>query len=147
MNTPDHCDFSARDFSATAIETSDGRLIRVSGVGLCPSAGWDLRLAAANPGVVPHPESLWLELRERAPRRTPQVITRTTVEVIIEDSRAEQIVIRFGWREGFVVPVRPAAARQVGGGRPRRQRADATGDPVAASDTVAATDTIAASVG
>jgi hypothetical protein len=55
MTAPNHCDFSAADFRATAIESSAGRLIRVTGSGLCPTSGWELRLVAANPGVVPHP--------------------------------------------------------------------------------------------
>ena len=52
MTAPNHCDFSAADFRATAIESSAGRLIRVTGSGLCPTSGWELRLVAANPGVV-----------------------------------------------------------------------------------------------
>lgn len=109
MIAPNHCDFAAADFRATAIETSDGRLIRVTGSGLCPTAGWELRLVAANPGVVPHPESLWLELRESEPRSASRVVTETAVEVMVEDSRAREIVIRFSWREGFTVPVVAAA--------------------------------------
>ena len=69
MTAPSHCDFSAADFRATAIESSAGPLVRVTGSGLCPTAGWELRLVAANPGVVPHPDTLWLELREFAPSR------------------------------------------------------------------------------
>jgi hypothetical protein len=135
MDAPMHCDFSAHDFSATAIETSTGRLIRVVGSGLCPTGGWELRLTAANPGVVPHPGSLWLELREAAPprRRVVHERTRTAVEAIIEDSRASEIVIRFGWRDPIVVPVRATAARRVGGARHGSRRADAAGRRVAAS--------------
>jgi hypothetical protein len=134
MDAPMHCVFSARDFSANAVETSDGRLIRVVGSGLCPTAGWELRFAAANPGVVPHPDSLWLELREAPPRRrVARDHTRTVVEAIIEDSQASEIVIRFGWRDPIVVPVRSAAERRVGGARRGFRRVDASGRRVAAS--------------
>ena len=131
MTAPNHCDFAASDFRATAIETSDGRLIRVTGSGLCPTSGWELRLVAANPGVVPHPESLWLELRESEPRKAPRVVTETAVEVMIEDTRAREIVIRFGWREGFTVPVAPAAAPK--GRREVRRGSDAARGRLAAS--------------
>ncbi|MGI9822272.1 hypothetical protein [Agromyces sp. Marseille-Q5079] len=105
MNTT-HCEFAARDFSATALTTSSGRIVRVSGFGLCPSNGWELSLIAANPGVVPHPGSLWLELRERTPGTDlPRALVDTAVEAIIEDSQAETIVIRFGWREPISIPV------------------------------------------
>ena len=102
-----HCDFSAADFRATVIDTVDMRLIHVTGRGICPSAGWRLELVAADPGVAPHPESLWLEIREVPPRdATARVRTETAVEAIIEGSRAERVAIRFGWREGFVLPLR-----------------------------------------
>ncbi|HET6672918.1 MAG TPA: hypothetical protein VFG92_06030 [Agromyces sp.] len=135
MKPSNHCEFSSSDFSATAIETSDSRIVHVYGSGLCPTGGWELRLAAANPGVVPHPGTLWLELHERQPRRglrTSTAPTTTTVDAIIEDSSAERIEIRFGWRDGFVVPVRTAVD-----GRPTRrrpgERADAATRRVAAS--------------
>ena len=131
MTAPNHCDFSAADFRATAIETSDGRLISVTGSGLCPTSGWELRLVAANPGVVPHPESLWLELREGAPTRAPRVVTEADVEVLVEDSRAVEIVIRFAWREGFTLPVVPARAPRARGRVGRR--ADAARGRLAAS--------------
>jgi hypothetical protein len=105
MNTT-HCEFSALDFAATAVTSSTGRIVHVSGFGLCPTSGWELSLVAANPGVVPHPDSLWLELRERAPRAgRPRVLVDTSVDAIIEDSQATEIVIRFGWREPFSLPV------------------------------------------
>ncbi len=131
MTVPNHCDFSAVDFRAIAIETSDGRLIRVTGSGLCPTGGWQLRLIAANPGVVPHPESLWLELRENARAGAPRVVTETEVEVIVEDSRAEEVQIRFGWREGFAIPVVRAAMRRAGSAM--RRRPDAARGRLAAS--------------
>lgn len=132
MNPLPHCEFSPNDFTATAFETSDGRLVQVSGSGLCPTAGWELRLVAANPGVVPHPDRLWLELRAVPPRRAPRVRTETAVDVTIEDTRAREVEVRFGWREGFVIPVREAAfsrkRRRAG-----RGGADAAPDRVAAS--------------
>lgn len=131
MTVPNHCDFSARQFRAIAIETSGGRLIRVSGSGLCPTSGWQLRLVAANPGVVPHPDSLWLELREDAPTRASRVVTETEVEVLVEDSRAHEVQIRFGWREGFTIPVVPAAMRRAGTGA--RRPSDAARGRLAAS--------------
>lgn len=132
MRTLDHCEFSPHDFTATAIETSDGRLIQVNGSGLCPTAGWELRLVAPNPGVVPHPTRLWLELRELRPQGAARVLTKTVVDAIVEDTRAEEVEIRFGWREGFVIPVRtstgPRARR-----RAVRERADDASDPLATS--------------
>jgi len=107
MNTPEHCEYSPADFRAIVIETPHIRLIHVSGTGLCPSPGWKLELVAANPGIVPHPESLWLEIRETQPRVPGAYApTESSLEAIIEDSRAEQVVIRFRKREGFVLPLR-----------------------------------------
>ena len=120
MTVPNHCDFSALQFRAIAIETSGGRLIRVSGSGLCPTGGWQLRLVAANPGVVPHPDSLWLELREDAPSSAARVVTETEVEVLVEDSRADEVQIRFGWREGFTIPVVATVMRRGDTGTHRR---------------------------
>ncbi|MEV1129186.1 hypothetical protein [Agromyces sp. NPDC049794] len=132
MTTPIHCDFSPYDFSATAIRTSDGRLVQVSGSGLCPTAGWELRLVAAGRGGLPHPGRLRLELREAPPRTAPRLLTETTVDVTIEDTRAVEVEIRFGWREGFVIPVREGAPRR-GVRSPLRGRADAASDRVATS--------------
>jgi hypothetical protein len=143
MTESKHCEFSPRDFSATAVETSDTRIVHVYGSGLCPTGGWELRLAAANPGVVPHPDTIRLELSERQPRRGSRASTApttTTVDAIIEDSRAERIEIRFGWREGFVVPVRTAVD-----GRPTRRRPDERAD--AAARRVAASAHAVATVG
>ena len=110
MNGQQHCEYSAADFEATVIETTDTRLIHVSGHGLCASPGWTIELVAANPGVVPHPESLWLELRETPPTSArPRVLSEASVEAIIEDAHAQEVVIRFRWREGFVLPLRERA--------------------------------------
>ncbi len=139
MNPSNHCDFSAADFTAIAFETSDGRLIRVTGSARCPTAGWELRLVAANPGIVPHPESLWLELRETPPRGAPRVVTDTIVEAIIEDTRAERVMIRFAWREGFSIPIITQSGPRAGRGSMRdrakaaRERADAANDRLATS--------------
>ncbi|MET4158361.1 hypothetical protein [Agromyces sp. PvR057] len=124
-----HCDFSPRDFSATAFTSTTGRVIRVTGFGLCPSSGWELALVSTNPGVVPHPESLWLELRERAPKGSGRVLVDTAVEAIIEDARATEIIVRFSWREPFAIPVVEFDRFAVGGG------ADAARQPAAASAT------------
>ncbi len=136
MRNPNHCEFSVHDFKATAIESSTGRLVHVSGSGLCPTAGWELRLVPANSGVVPNPGTLTLELRESPRNGAARVLTKTIVEAIIEDTRAEQVAIRFGWREGFVIPVlaRPEARsirRRVG--KRVDKRADAASDRVEAS--------------
>jgi hypothetical protein len=125
MTAPNHCDFSANDFEAIALESSDVRLIRVTGSGLCPSAGWELRLVAANPGVVPHPESLWLELREEPSIRSTKAVTPTEVEVLVEDSHAEEVEIRFGWRQGFSLPVVSTAPTRRHSGSGMQRRADA----------------------
>lgn len=112
-----HCVYTAASFEATVIETSDTRLIHVTGEGLCPTPGWRLELVAANPGVVPHPKSLWLEVREVPPTRPRgRVLAETAVEAMIEDAHAEEVVIRFRWREGFVLPLRERT-RSRGGGR------------------------------
>lgn len=102
-----HCAFTAAAFEAIVIDTIDTRLIHVKGRGLCPTSGWRLELVAANPGIVPHPESLWLEVREITPTNPrARVLTDTTVEAMIEDAHAKEVVIRFPWREGFVLPLR-----------------------------------------
>jgi hypothetical protein len=112
MTAPNHCEYSAHDFTATAIETSDGRIIHVSGSGRCPTTSWELRLVPANDGVVPHPELIRLELRELPPHGATPQRTTTAVDAIIEDLHAVQVEIRFGWRDGFVIPVRtPAGPR------------------------------------
>ncbi|WP_127794541.1 hypothetical protein [Agromyces sp. LHK192] len=101
-----HCDFSAADFRAVAFGAAGTRLIRVTGHGLCPSAGWSLDLVATNGGIVPHPESLWLGLREQEPTdASARVLTATMVEAIIEDAEATEIVIRFAWRPSIRIPV------------------------------------------
>jgi len=101
-----HCAFTAAAFQATVIDTIDTRLIHVRGQGLCPTSGWHLELVAANPGIVPHPESLWLEVREVAPANPrARVLTETSVEAMIEDAHAKEVVIRFPWRDGFVLPL------------------------------------------
>jgi len=123
MRTQNHCEFSPHDFTATAIETSDGRLIHVSGSGLCPTAGWELRLVAANSGVVPNPETLTLEVRESPKHDAPRVRTKTVAEAYIEDTRAEEVAIRFGWRDGFVIPLRIQTGPRAG-----RRRAGKRGD-------------------
>jgi hypothetical protein len=133
MKTPGHCEFSPNDFTAIAIETSDGRLIHVTGSGLCPTGGWELRLVAANPGIVPHPDDLWLEVRAVPPHGASRVATRTAVEAIIEDTHAEQVTIRFGWRDGFVIPVRTPVGPRAGRRGVRRQADAASGRMAAAS--------------
>ncbi|MDQ0893610.1 hypothetical protein [Agromyces ramosus] len=105
-----HCVYTAASFEATVIQTIDTRLIHVTGEGVCPTPGWRLELVAANPGVVPHPESLWLEVREVPPANPrARVLFETSVEAMIEDAHAEEVVIRFRWREGFVLPLRERA--------------------------------------
>ncbi|WP_395245418.1 hypothetical protein ACGGZK_06305 [Agromyces sp. MMS24-K17] len=101
-----HCEFSADDFRAVATGAGAERRIRVTGGGLCPSAGWGLALDAANPGVVPHPESLWVQLRELPPTdASARVLTDTEVEATFADDAATEVVIRFSWREPIPVPV------------------------------------------
>ena len=132
MRTQNHCEFSPHDFTATAIETSDGRLIHVSGSGLCPTAGWELHLVAANSGVVPHPEMLSLEVRESPKHGAPRVRTKAIAEAFIEDTRAEEVAIRFGWRDGFVIPVRTQTGPRAGRRR-MGKRADAASGRLEAS--------------
>lgn len=132
-----HCDFSPHDFSATALRTSDGRIVQVSGSGLCPTPGWELRFVAAGRGAPRHPGRIQLELRELPPRGAPRLATETTVDVTIEDTRAEEVEIRFGWREGFVIPVREAALRRGPKGALRR-RTDVAPARIAAVGRIAA---------
>jgi hypothetical protein len=116
MNGP-HCAYTAASFEATVIDTIDTRIIHVTGEGLCPTTGWRLELLAANPGVVPHPETLWLEVREVPPTHPrARVLSETRVEAMIEDAHAEEVLIRFRWREGFVLPLH-ARARSTRGER------------------------------
>jgi hypothetical protein len=35
-----------------------------------------------------------------------RVLTETSVEAMIEDAHAKEVVIRFPWRDGFVLPLR-----------------------------------------
>jgi hypothetical protein len=132
MRTQNHCEFSPHDFTATAIETSDGRLIHVSGSGLCPTAGWELHLVAANSGVVPRPEMLSLEVRESPKHDAPRVRTKAIAEAFIEDTHAEEVAIRFGWRDGFVIPVRAQTGPRAGRRR-LGKRADAASGRLEAS--------------
>jgi len=135
MRASSHCEFSPDDFTATALTTSAGRLIHVSGSALCPTSGWELRLVAGNSGVVPRPDMLTLELREAPRHGAPRVRTKTVVEAIIEDSRAVEVAIRFAWRDGFVIPVRTPVGRR-SGGRRVPERADAASGPLEASAAV-----------
>ena len=110
------CDYRDTRFRATAVHSYGSRLIRIVGVGLCPSPGWTLEFVPANGGIVPHPERLWLAVRETPP--DDGVLRReveTHVEAIVEDSAALEIVIVLPGREPIVVPVHDAA---VPGARP-----------------------------
>ena len=102
-----HCEYDPDEFQAIVIETVDARLLRVTGRAVSPTSGWTVGFAAANPGIVPHPDSLWLEIREQTPRDARDgAPAEVDFEAIIEDSRAQEVVIRFRWREGFILPVR-----------------------------------------
>ncbi|UOE42948.1 hypothetical protein [Agromyces larvae] len=115
------CEFSAADFTATASTACGVRIIRVAGAGRCPTAGWTLTLVAANPGVVPHPEQVWLELRETPPSdAAARVLTDVEVETLIEDSAANEVMIRFAYRAPITVPVLEAAQVGVASAAPGR---------------------------
>ncbi|QEO14870.1 hypothetical protein FLP10_10950 [Agromyces intestinalis] len=115
------CEFSAVDFTATASTSCGVRIIRVAGAGLCPTAGWSLALVAANPGIVPHPDQLWLELRETPPSdAAASVLSDVDVETLIEDSSAHEVLIRFAHRAPITVPVMEAAQVGVASSAPGR---------------------------
>lgn len=65
----DQCTCDGSEFSASAIYTGENRLVRVVGVCGCPTPGFNMTLQKyrGNPGPVPHPEVLALELNEKAP--------------------------------------------------------------------------------
>lgn len=107
------CDYRAARFRATAIRSCGARLVRVIGVGLCPSAGWQLDFVPANGGVVPTPDRLWLSVRETPPADSVlRAEVPTEVEVIVEDCEATEIVIVFAGRDPITVPVLDAAGAQ-----------------------------------
>lgn len=111
--TAPSCDYRAARFRATAIRSCGARLIRVIGVGLCPSAGWRLEFVPANGGIVPHPDRLWLAVRETPPDDSAlRAEVPTEVEAIIEDCEATEIVIVFAGRDPVTVPVLDAAGVQ-----------------------------------
>ncbi|MCD2441378.1 hypothetical protein LQ757_03700 [Agromyces sp. SYSU K20354] len=104
--TENHCEVSRADFDATVVETSDARIVRVMGRGVCPTPGWRVELVAAA-GVEHRPETIVLELRETPPSPSrPAVRSRVSFEAMIEGPRAREVVVRFGWREGITLPLR-----------------------------------------
>ena len=107
MNAQTHCEVSPDDFDATVVETCDARIIRVTGRGTCPTAGWRLDLVAAKPGSSRHPHTIWLEVKETPPNE-PKTASRSRVhfEAMIEGPSAREVVIQFKWREAFSLPLR-----------------------------------------
>ncbi|GAA2444105.1 hypothetical protein [Agromyces soli] len=111
------CDYRAVRFRATAVRSCGSRLIRIVGSGLCPSPGWTLALVPVNGGVVPHPDSLWLAVRETPPDDAVlRADTVTQVEAIVEDSAATEIVIQLPGREPLAVAVAEPAPDQAAAG-------------------------------
>lgn len=104
-----HCEVSRADFDATVVETSDARIVRVTGRGICPTPGWGLELvaAAADRSEGGHrPGTILLELRETPPSEPRQGSrSRVSFEAMIEGRRACEVFIQFTWREGFHVPL------------------------------------------
>ena len=103
-----HCEVSRADFDATVVETSDARIVRVTGRGICPTPGWGLELVAAAGRTEGHrPDTILLELRETPPSE-PRRASRSQVsfEAMIEGRRAREVFIQFTWREGFRLPLR-----------------------------------------
>jgi len=105
-----HCEVSRADFDATVVETSDARIVRVTGRGICPTPGWSLELvtAAADSAEGGHrPDTILLELRETPPSEPRQASrSRVSFEAMIEGRRAREVFIQFRWREGFHLPLR-----------------------------------------
>ncbi|GAA1758328.1 hypothetical protein [Agromyces humatus] len=102
-----HCEVSPADFDATVVETSDARIVRVMGRGVCPTPGWRVELVAAAGGVDHRPETIVLELRETPPRESRSATrSRVSFEAMIEGPRAREVVVRFAWREGITLPLR-----------------------------------------
>jgi hypothetical protein len=106
-----HCEVSRADFDATVVETSDARIVRVTGRGICPTPGWNLELVAAaadsTEGRRHRPDTILLELRETPPSEPRQASrSRVSFEAMIEGRRAREVFIQFRWREGFHLPLR-----------------------------------------
>lgn len=105
-----HCEVSRTDFDATVVETSDARIVRVTGRGTCPTPGWSLELVAPAAGSSEgqrRPDTILLELRETPPSEPRQATrSRVSFEAMIEGRRAREVFIQFPWREGFRLPVR-----------------------------------------
>jgi hypothetical protein len=118
---PTHCDYSPDDFDATAITSGGIRVIQVTGSAKTRGTGWRLDFAPVNCGVVPEPERVCLTIRETPPRRAGRYWGRASVEAMIEDAHATEIVIHFGWRPPIRVSVREASPQNVAGERPSRE--------------------------
>jgi hypothetical protein len=74
------CTCTSEDFSATATRTDGKRTLRVEGRCECPRTGYRLRLQPYNPGTVPQPDEVVLELVEESPDFGGTVISPTDVE-------------------------------------------------------------------
>jgi len=102
-----HCEVTPADFDATVVETSDARIVRVTGRGICPTPGWRLELVGGGTGVGHRPDTILLELRETPPSGPrPATRSRVSFEAMIEGPRAREVFIGFTWREGFSLPLR-----------------------------------------
>jgi len=89
------CDCSEDAFRAQATGSGEARTLTVDGECSCPTTGYTLSLEPTNPGIVPHPEDVVLELVETAPQIGGDMITPTPVHYETQiGPEAQQVVIR-----------------------------------------------------
>ena len=74
------CTCTSDDFSAIATRTDGKRTLRVEGTCECPRTGYRLQLEPGNPGTVPQPDEVVLQLVEISPDFGATVMTPTDVE-------------------------------------------------------------------
>ena len=129
---PTQCEYSPDDFDATAITSGGIRVIQVTGAATTRGAGWRLDFAPVNCGVGPDPERVCLTIRETPPRRAGRYRAQASIEAMIEDAHATEIVIHFGWRPPIRVAVRETSPQNGVGARSSREPTRATGARIGA---------------
>jgi hypothetical protein len=108
------CDCSPDGFTAIATQEGSARMLRVAGECTCPQSGYTLTLAWANPGIVPHPEEVVLELRAMPPATGADVLTPTRVQFDAEiGEAAERVVIRRSDQDTLTLPITNRDERDV----------------------------------
>jgi hypothetical protein len=90
-----NCTCSEADFTATAVYTGENRLIMIEGSCECPTEGYGIEVISADsdPGIVPRPDLLRLQIRELPPHDiVAQVITHPTVSTTFDAEQGIQRV-------------------------------------------------------